>query len=105
MMHDKRAMLASVRIMPCRPVQELNRENQNWYWGAPNQQICTIMSPPGTMNAVHDFIKCIEGLCMTHVKRAMLASGRIMPVWPVQELNRENQRTGTGGHRTSRFAP
>ena len=64
MMHIKRAMLASGRIMPGWPVQELNRENQNWYWGAPNQQICTIMSPPGTMNAVHDFIKCIEGLCM-----------------------------------------
>ena len=43
------------------------------------------------MNAVHDFIKCIDGLCMMHVKRAMLASGRIMPVWPVQELNRKSQ--------------
>ena len=43
------------------------------------------------MNAEQDFIKCIEGLCMMHIKHAMLASGGIMPHWPVRELNMGNQ--------------
>ena len=84
-------MLASGGIMPLWAVQELIMGNQIWWLGPPNRLICTIMPPPRTMNAEQDFIKCIEGLCMMHIKHAMLASGGIMPLWLVHELNMGNQ--------------
>jgi len=91
MMHIKHAMLASGGIKPLWPVLKLNMGSQNWWVRPPKQLICSIMSHPGTMNAEQDFINCIEGLCMMHIKHAMLASGGIKPLWLVQGLNMGSQ--------------
>jgi len=54
--------------------------------GAPKRLICAILSTPGTMNAVQDFIKCVEALCIMHIRHAVLVSGGIVPQCPLQEL-------------------
>jgi len=40
------------------------------------------------MNAMREYINCVEGLLMMHVEHAMLVCGGIMPLCAVQELNR-----------------
>ena len=57
----------------------------------PEWLICAILSTPGTMNVVQDFIKCVEALCMMHIRHAVLVSGGIVPQCPLQELQVGNQ--------------
>jgi len=40
------------------------------------------------MNAMREYINCVEGLHMMHVEQAMLVCVGIMPLCAVQELNR-----------------